>query len=136
MTSTHIQHVVPRNRSRKLSLASPRFSLQHGTITPQTYTIATGMFILIIFGLLGFFYLQQVLYTASEGNDIHAMEIRIADLKEKQRDLELEGAQLRSIQHVEDTVKRLNLVTTDHVAYLTAPGSSNQVAVAAEPTTF
>jgi hypothetical protein len=83
--------------------------------------MSLGLIALLTVALLGFFYLQQVMSTASQGTDIHALESKIVDLKEKQRQLELEGAQLRSLKTIEGNVQQLNLVTTDKVAYLTAP---------------
>jgi hypothetical protein len=72
--------------------------------------------------MFGFLYLQQILHTASNGTDIQALEKRINELKNEERALKLEGARLRSIQTVEERVKELNLVPTDHVTYLkTAP---------------
>jgi hypothetical protein len=67
---------------------------------------------------LGFFYLQQVFGTASHGVDIQSLETELLELKEEQRKLELEGAQLRSIQAVEERVQQLNLAPVDQVAYL------------------
>lgn len=78
--------------------------------------------------LLGFFYLQQVLGTASQGTDIQNLESRVLELNKQQRVLELQGAELRSIQAVEERVKQLNLITVDRVAYLASP--SGHVAVA------
>jgi len=73
---------------------------------------------IVLLAVLGFVYLQQVVGTASQGADIQALETKIDDLQETQRQLELEGAELRSIQTVEDRVQELNLVESDQVAYL------------------
>ena len=78
------------------------------------------LFILIILSIsfLGFFYLGQVLNTASQGSDIQQLEERIVELKQKQRQVELEGAQLRSIDNIENRVQDLNLVATGKVTFL------------------
>ncbi len=82
---------------------------------------------LITVSLLGFFYLQQVVHTASQGTDVHVLESEIANLREQQRQLELDGASLRSLNTIEDHVQKLNLVATDKVSYLAA--TSDKVAV-------
>lgn len=97
------------------------FSRQTGAITHSTITMSLGLIALFTVALLGFFYLQQVMGTASQGSDIHALESKIVDLKEQQRQLELEGAQLRSLKSIETNVNELNLVTTEKVSYLENP---------------
>jgi len=106
------------------------FSTQRGSVTQGTVTVAFSVLSLVILALLGFFYLQQIFSTASQGSDIQALESRLVELKERQRELELQGAELRSIQAVEDHVKELNLVSVGPVAYLA--DSPGHVAVVAE----
>lgn len=51
-------------------------------------------------------------------------------LQERQKELELEGARLRSIQTVEQQVEKLNLVASEDVAYLAA--DTGKVALSVE----
>lgn len=111
MTANISQHVI----SRRLSAGH---RTQHGSITHTTVTAAFGVSTLVLLTMLGFFYLQQVLHTASQGTDIHTLESQLVDLKQEQRQLELEGAQLRSLQTVEERVQKLNLAPVNHVTYL------------------
>lgn len=134
MTSNISQHVVPRFRGRSTGNFSYRNSFnfsrkrsaQRGSITHTTITATFGIGALLALAVLGFVYLQQVLHTASQGTDVHALESQLIDIKQKQRELELEGAELRSLQTVEDHVQKLNLAPVDHVSYLNQP--SNYVA--------
>lgn len=140
------QQVIPRHRAghsfalgrtragswrarRTGGRAGQHFRLwgQQGSITHSTITVTVGLIALVGLSVLGFVYLQQVFGTASQGVDIHALEQEVDQLQERQRQLELEGAELRSIQAVEDRVHELNLVPSENVAYL-AP-LSNQVAI-------
>jgi len=101
----------------------PRFSglnLQSGAVEQSTITVAFGIVTLIGLVLLGFLYLYQVFGTASQGTDIQQLESHMIELSERQRELELEGASLRSLQTVEENVQELNLVTADTVAFLAA----------------
>lgn len=135
MTVNVVQHVIPRwhihsarsrwripgrgqwrTRTERAALGEPRF--QRGSVDHATVTITLGLISLLLVGLLGFFYLQQVVNTASQGTDIHALESQIIELKERQKQLELEGAQLRSLQAVQERIKKLNLVQTERVTYL------------------
>lgn len=138
MTANITQYVIPRHR-RSLSGARlgyrgnarhlrGRLPLQSGRITHTTITAAFGVSTLVMLAVLGFFYLQQVLHTASEGTDIHALESQLIDLKQQRRELELEGAQLRSLQTVEEHVQKLNLAPTGHVTYL-APAPDHVAAL-------
>lgn len=76
------------------------------------------MVALVTVGMLGFLYLRQVVGTASQGTNIRELEAQILDLRDQQRQLELEGAQLRSLQAVEERTQELNLVEADRVSYL------------------
>lgn len=105
-------------RRFRFSGARYRFTSQRGSVDHTTITVTFGLLALLLVGILGFFYLQQVVGTASQGTDIHGLEAQLIELKEKQRELELEGAQLRSLQVVEERVDKLNLVATDQVSYL------------------
>lgn len=131
------QHVTPRQReSHSFSLqqtgaglwstkrqgrfASRRSAVfnQRGSITQSTITLVIGLVALLAVSGLGFVYLQQVFGTASHGEDIQALEQKIDELQATSRALELEGAELRSIQAIEDRVDDLNLVEAQNVAYL------------------
>lgn len=123
MTTNIPQNVIPRHRrGRKFN----GIHLQRGNISHATITTTLGLFALVLLAMLGFFYLQQVLGTASQGTDIAELESQLIELKQRHRDLELKGAQLRSLQTVESRVQKLNLVTSNQVTYL--PPAPAQVA--------
>lgn len=106
---------LPRNTRRHARATS---SMQWGNINSNTLTIVLGVLAVIVVGTLGFAYLNQVMTTAGAGTDIHDVESQILELRERQKGLELEGAQLRSIQSIEGSTQSLNLVATDKVSYL------------------
>src|SRR3989338_8998493 len=114
MTANIQQHITSRHA--KKAVFSKRF--QRGSVDHTTAALMFGIAAVAIVGMLGFFYLQQVVHTASQGTDVHQLEASISDLKEKQRKLELEGAQLRSLKNIEGDMQELNLVPTDKVSYL------------------
>lgn len=125
MTPKISQHVVPRNGKKfPVFTASNRGAIDH-----TTAALMLGLSAVTIVGMLGFFYLQQVVRTASQGTDVRALEAKIIDLKEQQRVIELEGAQLRSLKNVEGDTQKMNLVPTEKVSYL-APTSDDIVAFA------
>lgn len=136
MTARIQQNVVPRqqstvtSRSVRSQMTKSRFSFasQRGSVDHATLTITFGIVALVVVGLLGFFYLQQVMNTASQGTDMHELETQIVELREQQKELELEGAQLRSLQAVEGRVDQLNLVETDKVSYLAPTQGDTSVA--------
>ncbi len=125
MTPKITQNVVPRN-GRKI----PVFTRSNrGAIDHATAALMLGLSAVTIVGMLGFFYLQQVVQTASQGTDVRQLESKITDLKEKQRVIELKGAELRSLKNVEEDMQKMNLVPTDKVSYL-APTFDDHVAFA------
>lgn len=106
------QQVTPRHRS-----AVARYR-QRGSITSTTITALMGIGVITSVAMLSFFYLNQVQDTATQGVDIHQLEARLIELRERQRSLELESAELRSIQAIERHGSKLNLVPVDRVTYL------------------
>lgn len=119
MTPKIQQNVAPRNGNR-----IERRSSNRGAINHTTAALMLGFAAVSLVGMLGFFYLQQVVHTASQSTDVHVLESKITDLKEKQRVIELEGAQLRSLKNVEQDMEKMNLVPTDKVSYLAPVGDS------------
>lgn len=114
----HITGSVPGGRKARNTFSSRSFQTQRGSVSSGTLTFSLGFIALAVVALLGFFYLQQVIGTTSQGTDIHAIESQIVELRDKQRSLELEGAELRSLQTIEQNVEQLNLIKTDKVTYL------------------
>lgn len=119
MTANIQQQVIPRSAPPAGGWRTRR--AQTGSINRQTVTLGFTLLVLFSLGMLGFFYLQQVLETASQGSEISELENHLMDIKTKQRSLELESAELRSIQNIEGQLNTLNLVATDQVAYLALP---------------
>ena len=114
------QHVISRHGRglRRPTNFRPAFSSQRGSATQSTITAALAILSLASVSMLGFFYLHQVFNTAAQGSSVEGLESHQLELNERIRELELEGAELRSIQVVEERVKDLDLVKADEVAYL------------------
>jgi hypothetical protein len=113
MTANIEQHVIPRNQRRTTT-----YVYQRGNVSQSTLTVGFAILALVTTVVLGFLYLQQVFGTAAHGSNIQALEQTMIELKEQQKQLELDGAQLRSIQSVEERVKELNLISANNVGYL------------------
>ena len=125
MTPKIQQHVVSRTGRRTFSMQRNN----RGSINHTMAIMMLGVTAVTLVGMLGFFYLQQVVHTASQSTDVRELESKITDLKEKQRVIELQGAELRSLKNVEDDMEKMNLVPTDKVSYL-APVLEDHVALA------
>ncbi|MEK7499989.1 MAG: hypothetical protein AAB649_05285 [Patescibacteria group bacterium] len=123
MTPKIQQNVAQRNGNRIQSVGRSN----RGAIKHTTAALMLGFVAVTLVGTLGFFYLQQVVHTASQSTDVRELESKITDLKEKQRVIELQGAQLRSLKNVEHDMEKMNLVPTEKVSYL-APVLDDKVA--------
>ncbi|MEO6077788.1 MAG: hypothetical protein ABIP54_03305 [Candidatus Andersenbacteria bacterium] len=113
MTHTRQQVITPRKGK-----ATHRTSLQRGSIDHGTAVATFGIVAVVLVGMFSFFYLQQVVHTASQGADISQLEAQLSNLKEQQKVLELDGAHLRSLQTIQDQTGSMNLVPADSVSYL------------------
>ena len=77
---------------------------------------------LIIFaGLSYLFYMNQ---TATSGFDIKGMENSIEQIKKINKSLELQTAELQSLQRIEAASQELQMVATTRIEYLPAVGAS------------
>ena len=112
MKQTRQQFITPRN-GRVKSVSSQRGSIDHGTAAAMF-----GIVAVVLVGMFSFFYLQQVVHTASQGEDISQLQAQLSNLKDQQKALELDGAQLRSLQTIQQQTGAMNLVPTDSVSYL------------------
>lgn len=121
MTQTRQQIIMPRNSTKKHSVQ------ERGAIDRGTAVSMFGIVAVVLIGMFSFFYLQQVVHTASQGADISQLESQLSQLREQQKVLELDGARVRSLQNIQNQTGSMNLVPTDAVSYL-AP-SDGRVAV-------
>ena len=74
---------------------------------------------LLVFGVL---YLLAVNNISTKGYEIRSLEKRAQELSDSAKRLELEAAELRSIQSIESGVKTLNLVPSAGVDYVKDEG--------------
>src|SRR5258708_26571222 len=113
MTQTRQQFITPRTARSSRRSVSQRGSINHGTAAAMF-----GIVAVVLVGMFSFFYLQQVVNTASQGTDITQLEAQLSNLKEQERVLELDGAHLRSLQTIEQQTGSMNLIPADSVSYL------------------
>ncbi len=119
MTAKIKQQVVSQRGLGQRGSRGRIYGQQRGSVNPATLSLLLGLMFVVVVAGLSLFYLGQVLGTAVQGSDVQSLEERIGELKDRQRDVELEGARLRSIESIEQRVKELNLVGTSHVTFLT-----------------
>lgn len=74
--------------------------------------------------LVGLGYFWQTNSLSTRGYQIRELEKSIDLLKEKNQELELQAASAQSWETLQERVKQLNMVETDHVEYLTPAGGS------------
>ncbi len=91
----------------------------HGRPTLALWLLA----VVVVFGLS---YLFLVNSTSTKGYEIKKLERSMSTLRETNKRLELEMAALKSIQHMENTVRTLNLVPSEKVYYVGEQGYAYQ----------
>jgi hypothetical protein len=80
--------------------------------------IKLGATLAVLTAVLSVVYIIQVNSVSTKGYDIRALEVRLREVKESNKRLELEVTGLRSIQDLEQTVRQLNLVPSGSVKHL------------------
>lgn len=86
-----------------------------------------GVAAILLVAAGGLFYIAQVTSSAVGGYDVSSLEERVNALREEQRRLELDAADLQSLRAVEEGVQHLNFVPT-YQAVFTSPIVSGAVA--------
>jgi cell division protein FtsB len=100
-----------------------RYSSQRGS---SMGIFLSGLGILSIVVAAGFLYIFQVTSSAVGGYDTTSLEKQIVKLHDERRDLEMQVADLQSLQAIEQGAKKLQLVASDKVMY-TSPIADNNV---------
>lgn len=85
-----------------------------------------GIWLAVFIVLLGLVYVIEVNTTSTKGYEIKALESQLTDLKEQNKRLELESSSLKSIQHLQETAKTLNLGPSGKVRYIGQNGYAFQ----------
>jgi hypothetical protein len=86
--------------------------------TFSTGPIAATFIVILAIFVLGVWYLFVEGQLATAGYDIRELEARVDVLAEENRKLELEAAQARSIQTIEASSQKLNMVKSDQVVFV------------------
>lgn len=81
---------------------------------PVTLAIVT----VVVVCMVGFFFLAQVFDSSTKGLEISSLRRQAEDLRKENTQMASEAARLKSFQNIEEEAKKLNLVGTNHVVYL------------------
>jgi len=100
-----------------------RYSSQRGS---SMGIFLSGLGILSIIIAAGFLYIFQVTSSAVGGYDTTSLEKQVTKLHDERRNLEMQVADLQSLQAIEQGAKKLQLIASDKVLY-TSPISVNNV---------
>ena len=74
----------------------------------------TMVFVLIfLFCGLSFFFLAQVFQSSTKGYEVSSLEDKAEELREQNKKLEVQAAELRSLNGLEESVKEINMVLNE-----------------------
>lgn len=76
-----------------------------------------GLALILIVAGAGFLYIRQMVTTAAFGYDVTVLERRAEELRAQEAALQLETAELESLQRVEERLPKLNLVPVAGAMY-------------------
>ena len=99
------------NTKRKIQKVSQPSQSVAGFINPVFIVLACAVF-------SGVFYVYSINQTATKGIAIGQIEKEIAQKKNENDSLRIKEAEAKSLYHVEDESKNLNMVSTQNVVYL------------------
>jgi|GEM_PF-1671307 len=96
-------------------------------LVPKFKTLFVGLVMILAVSSLA--YIFQINRLATMGQEINGKESFLQELKEKNKDLELEVARLKSSYHFEEERKRLELANPESVSFVEI-GKDDSVALA------
>ena len=80
-------------------------------------------FVVIFFAILvGIFYIYSITNSATKGSNILKMEKEIAQLKKESEELRIKEAELKSLYHIEEESKKLNMAEITSISYIEKSG--------------
>lgn len=101
----------PKTKRKQVSQAAPKAKHNAGFINP--------VFVVAIFGFLaGLFYLYSINQSAVRGFQIKQVEKEIAQIEKSNEKLKIKEAELKSLYHIEESSKQLNMSALGTVNYI------------------
>lgn len=87
---------------------------------PVTMTIG----IIVLFCVVSLLFLVQVFQSSTTGYEVSALETQIEELKEENKKLEIQAAELQSLDSIEASVQEINMVPVENIVYIEPPAAS------------
>lgn len=99
---------------------SVEFGLRKQAFSPQVKVgkKSLGFITIVLFLVLGLFYLAQTNEIATKGYKIRELEEKKAQELKKQERLNIEAARLRSIKQIQENAMNLNMVPVTEINYV------------------
>ena len=102
---------------RDLTLSIPTgFSKRKTKTTTSPYRL--NLAILVSTVILGLVYLFVINSLGTKGYEIKKLDVKVRQLQDEQKALQLQSSDLQSINLIESEAKKLNFVPYTHVTYL------------------
>lgn len=93
-----------------------------GSVAPGPVTMVVGL--VVLFCVLSMMFLVQVFQSSTTGYEVSALQDQIDDLKEDNKKLEIQAAELQSLDSIEKSVQEINMVPLDSIVYVEPPATS------------
>ncbi len=88
----------------------------------QFGSASAGILIVAFLGLMAGMYLYSTNSTAVKGFEIRQVEKDIAELKKTQEQLRIKESEVKSLYHIEDSTKQLNMAGYQKISYIEEAG--------------
>ena len=110
----------------KPALSCYRRNAVAGTAKTKTKIISGSIdlkFVVVIFAIIvGIFYIYSINSSATKGSSILKLEKEISDLEKQGDQLKIREAELKSLYHIEEESKKLNMGKLNSVSYIEETG--------------
>lgn len=80
--------------------------------------VMMALTIVVLVCVLSLFFLVQVFQSSTTGYEVSDLQDQVGELKEQNKKLEIQAAELKSLQGVEGSVEEMNMVDVDNIVYV------------------
>lgn len=101
----------PKTQRKTIEKVQPKKKHNAGFISP--------VFVVMIFGFLaGLFYLYSINQSAIRGFQVKEVEKQVSEIRNENEKLKIKEAQLKSLYHIEESSKNLEMTNLGNINYV------------------
>jgi len=117
---------MPYSNSFKKNTKKRQHTIKKGVKFGPLFLSLLSLFLI---ALCGFFYLSQSNQVATSGIEIKKLEKKLDELKEEQKKVQFQKAELESLKNIEEKARQLNMLPAEKMIYIAGAKDKKDMAL-------